>query len=69
MSKPIGTTQIKPSAHKMNDGIPAIKMMDKIYKAQAKEKRDDLERYNQLCGPIVTTKTKITIKTTKILPK
>ena len=40
---------------------PAIKMMDKIYKAQAKEKRADLERYNLLCGPIVTTKTKVTI--------
>jgi hypothetical protein len=56
MSKEIGTKQKKSSVHKMNDGNPAIKMMDKIYKAQKANKNKDLDEYNKMCGPVTIIK-------------
>jgi hypothetical protein len=40
----------------MNDGNPAIKMMDKIYKAQRASKNKDLDEYNKMCGPVTIIK-------------
>ena len=58
-----GHTQRKPSAHCLNVGEPAIKMMDRIYNHQKERKRVDLIRYNSLCGPVTITRTtKITTK-------
>jgi hypothetical protein len=65
--RPVGNLQRKPSAHKLNEGVPAIKMMDKIYNQIKAGKQEDLNRYNSLCGPVIVTRTtKVTTKTTKL---
>lgn len=64
--KPVGSKQRKPSAHKLNEGVPSIRMMDKIYDKIRREKEEQLNRYNSLCGPIsISYKTTITTKTSK----
>lgn len=65
MSKPVGSKQRKLSATVLDQGPnPAIAMTDKIRKIEAERKQKDLDKYNQLCGPIKITYRETSYKVT-----
>ena len=68
--KPVGATQRKPKTGFVDSKNPALASWRKWKKIEEAKKQAEIDRYNNLCGPVTVTykeikHTQVTVRTTQ----